>query len=339
MPLPLILGIAAGIAAVSGVGAGISGGVKMKEANDTLKDAQARQKKAVEKFESTEKISSDAMDRLGRQELNVLKSFDRFSNVFEKIHNKPQFKEFQIGNVKIPEYNAEEIKQISIGATALLSGIGSGALGSAAATGAVAAIGAAVSHGAIGSLVGVAATNHFLATLGGGALVAGGGGVALGSAILGGATLGVGLLIGGIVFNVTGSKLSDKADEAMQQARKTENDVEKICSYLNELKRTANSYGVDIHKVNKMYLSHLNALTELVDKEQDWNRYSNNQRAMAKNTYTLVILLYNMCKVQLVLQTDEENGINKINYAEIDSVRQSTNQAIAEKNIAAIAAN
>ena len=37
MPLPLILGIGAAIAGAGGLGAGIHGGLKMKEANDTLK--------------------------------------------------------------------------------------------------------------------------------------------------------------------------------------------------------------------------------------------------------------------------------------------------------------
>ena len=42
MPLPLILGIAAAVAGTTGVGLGIHGGVKMKQANDKLKEAQKR---------------------------------------------------------------------------------------------------------------------------------------------------------------------------------------------------------------------------------------------------------------------------------------------------------
>ncbi len=37
MPLPIILGVGAAIAGVVGVGSGISGASKMKEANDTRK--------------------------------------------------------------------------------------------------------------------------------------------------------------------------------------------------------------------------------------------------------------------------------------------------------------
>ena len=41
MPLPIILAVGAAIAGASGVGAGISGGVKMKKANDKVKEATA----------------------------------------------------------------------------------------------------------------------------------------------------------------------------------------------------------------------------------------------------------------------------------------------------------
>lgn len=39
MPLPLILGVGAAAAAAVGVGGAVHGGVKMKQANDTMKDA------------------------------------------------------------------------------------------------------------------------------------------------------------------------------------------------------------------------------------------------------------------------------------------------------------
>lgn len=49
-----------------------------------------------------------------------------------------------------------------------------------------------------------AATNATLAALGGGAIAAGGG-IGLGTTILGATGLGVDLLVGGIIFNVTES--------------------------------------------------------------------------------------------------------------------------------------
>ena len=51
MPLPIILAVGAAIAGASGVGAGISGGVKMKIANDKVKEATERDKNNVARME------------------------------------------------------------------------------------------------------------------------------------------------------------------------------------------------------------------------------------------------------------------------------------------------
>ncbi len=115
------------------------------------------------------------------------------------------------------------------------------------------ALGTASTGTAIASLSGAAVTNATLAALGGGALSEGGGGMALGSAVLGGATLGAGLLAAGVSFNVTGSKLSDKADEAWHQMKKAEDTINKICSYLDDLKGTAKTYATALESVNKAY--------------------------------------------------------------------------------------
>ena len=47
MPLPFIIGGLAAAAAIGGVGSGIHGGMKMKEANDTMKLAKEIQERAI----------------------------------------------------------------------------------------------------------------------------------------------------------------------------------------------------------------------------------------------------------------------------------------------------
>lgn len=75
MPIPFIIGGIAAIAGVAGVGSGIHGGVKMKEANDTMKSAQRIQENAIEKFEKRNTETTELMDALGKQELEILNSF------------------------------------------------------------------------------------------------------------------------------------------------------------------------------------------------------------------------------------------------------------------------
>ena len=241
MPLPLILGIGAAIAGAGGLGAGIHGGLKMKEANDTLKEAKIRNDKNIAVFERSNKATLASMDKLGKFELEIINSFESFAVVIEQIQNKPVFNKIDSKGVKIKTYTPEELKNVSVGAGILLGGLGGAAAGTAggfaaagATTAAVMALGTASTGTAIASLSGVAATNATLAALGGGALAAGGGGMALGTAVLGGATLGVGLLVGGIIFNITGSKLSDKADEAWYQMLKAEEKIKKIWKKQNQ---------------------------------------------------------------------------------------------------------
>lgn len=229
MPIPIIIGIGAAIAGSLGVGGGIHGALKMKGASDTLKSAVSRHKENISRFEEQSKSTSIDMDNLGKKELEILGSFEEFTQLFEKIQSKPQFKTYNKDGVSIPKYNAEELKQVSVGASILLGGIGGAAVGTAggfaaagATTAAVMALGTASTGTAIASLTGVAATNATLAALGGGAIAAGGGGIALGTTILSAATFGVGLLVGGVIFSITGSSLSNKADEAWEQMEKAE---------------------------------------------------------------------------------------------------------------------
>ena len=112
MPLPLFLGIGAAIAGVAGVGSGIHGAVKMKEANDTMKSAESRHRKNIARYEEANEIASKRMDQLGELELKILSGFEEFSNTIEKIQNRPEFAEYNKDGIKIPKYNKEKLKGV-----------------------------------------------------------------------------------------------------------------------------------------------------------------------------------------------------------------------------------
>lgn len=338
MPLPLILGIAAGIAGAAGIGSGISGAVKMKDANDTMESAKRRHEKCQKEFNRCNDESIAAMDSLGETELVILKSFQTFADLIEKNQNRPEFKEIAKNGVSLPKFDPEELKEVSVGAGVLLGGIGGAAAGTAggfaaagATTAAVMALGTASTGTAIASLSGAAATNATLAALGGGAIAAGGGGMALGTAILGGATLGVGLLVGGVIFNITGSSLSDKADEAWRQSKKEEEEVNKICGYLTDLTNAAFQYKNTLNKVKAVYDKHIDLMKNFINKlhKHDWNEFDYEQQKTVENAYMLVSILYKMCKVQLVLKGANENEMNKVNTAEINAVYADADKLLA----------
>ncbi|MFB2515998.1 hypothetical protein [Lysinibacillus sp. OTC-L20] len=338
MPLPLILGVGAAVAGLVGVGSGVHGAVKMKEANDTMKSAESRHKSNIEKFEKKSESTNKTMDALGELELQILKSFDDFSNTIEKIQNRPQFKQYNKDGLTLPKYDKETLKNVSVGAGVLLGGLGGAALGTAggfaaagATTSAVMALGTASTGTAIASLSGVAATNATLAALGGGAIAAGGGGMALGTTILGATTLGVGLLVGGVIFSVTGGKLSDKADEAYSQMKKAEETINKACRYLEELKVTADKYSASITKVRDKYLETFNYVSYVVNTlhKVDWHDFTEEEQLATQNSVLLVGLLYNMCKVSLVNKSENENTMNTINKNEVETAINNSEQVLS----------
>lgn len=329
MPLPFLIGGLAAVAGAAGVGTGIHGGVKMKEANDIMKLAQSKQEEAVNRFQKKNDETTILMDGLGKQELEILNSFERFSDIIEKIQGRPEFVAYSKDGIDLPKYEAEELKKVSVGAGVLLGGVGGAAAGTAggfaaagATTSAVMALGTASTGTAISTLSGVAATNATLAVLGGGTVAAGGGGMALGSLVLGGATLGMGLLVGGVIFSVTGSKLSNKADEAYAQARRTEKQVNKIVSYLDELTKAARSFKDTLSKVNDQYQERLKTLDYVVNfsEKTNWCDFTKKEKLMTENVVLLVGLLYKMCQIKLVLNSEKEGETNKVNHNEIDTM-------------------
>lgn len=338
--IPVALKGSATVAGAAGVGAAAHGVKKMKDANDTMEATKTRYEANMAGFEHANKITTECMDELGKLELKILHSFSEFSDVFEQMKNRPIFDTYSKNGVPLSEYDGEEIKEVSIGAGLLLGGLGGvglGAAGGFAAAGAtqaaVMAMGTASTGTAIASLSGASAINATLALLGGGTIAAGGGGMAAGTAALGAATLGVGLLVGGFIFNFTGNKLSDKADEAWKQMNRIERKIKIICNYLADLCVTANSYYETLSKVNSIYQEHLNDLKRIVTTlgHTDWNTFAPEEKKLTENTVLLVGLLYNMCKVEFVLKAENEYDINTINKTAIMEAINNAEDVLAEE--------
>lgn len=321
MAVPIVLGIIAGVCAAGGVGNGVHGGIKMKGAKSTMKIAEDMQENAKIMCEKNSEITSATMDNLGTLEVEVLSSFTEFSELIEKIQQRPEFAEYNKNGIEIPKFQPEEIQRVSSGAALVLGGLGGAAAGTAggfaaagATTSLVMAVGTASTGTAISSLGGAAATNATMAFLGGGSLAAGGGGMALGTAMLSGVAAGAAVLVGGIIFNVTGCKLSKKTDEALKQAKEIENNAKKICDYLSRLDKCGKSYNNAINKVYDIYKAHILEMKRivLVNKKYFWMSYTEEEKRLVQNTCLLVGMLYKMCKLNLVIQA-EEGEVNEVN--------------------------
>lgn len=341
MSISILLLGASALAGAAGVGGIAKGGSQVLKANSTMKELQVQHQQNLARLEKRNKECVRDMDKLGRKELEILKSFQEFSTVFEKIKNRPEFAKIQKQGICLPQYDGEELKKASVGANTLLGGLGGAAAGTAggfaasgAATAVVMALGTASTGVPIASLSGAAATNATLAALGGGSLAAGGGGMALGTTVLGAATLGVGLLIGGVIFGIAGGKISSDAKKAQKEIEKETQQTEEICNYLLDLQGTAKRYGRKLDEVGSMYHEHMEKLKWMVVMQgrADWDWYTEPEKQLVNNTALLVKLLYDMCKVELVQKSEEEDAMNTINttglkeqYQKVEQVTESLN--------------
>lgn len=336
MPVPLLaLGTVLGTLGVGATGRGVK---RMTNAKHTMEKAEGRNRENLERLKITNEKTVEIMDRLGKREMEILSSFEDFADLMSRIHSRPKFEEIDLGDVKMPKYEPEELKKVSVGAGVLLSGLGGAVAGTAggfaaagATTSAVIALGTASTGTAIASLSGAAATNATLAALGGGAIAAGGGGIALGTTVLGVSTLGVGLLVGGIIFNLTGSKLSSRVGEAWEQVLKTEKDIDKICGHLHTLIGTSKEFFYYLDGVATVYERYLKKVQLLVKDRTNinWNDLNADEKLYVQNAVLLVGLLYQMCKVKLVIRDESKNTVNKVNSEEANQVISYVKSAIS----------
>lgn len=341
MPIPFFL-IAAYCIGGAGLAATANGLYKTSNAKDRLKAAQDRNDTNLAYLEQQNVKTCQVMDELGKTEISILQSFQKFADLIEKIQGRPTFEKIQ-ANISLPSVSLEDIKKTSIGAVILassLKGTVAGTAGGFAASGittaAVGVLGKASTGVAISSLHGAAATNAIYASIGGGSIASGGGGIALGTQILGAASIGVGLLIGGIIISVTGSNLCDKADEAWEQMLENEKIIEKTCNHLDELFRIGEKYKESILRVRRLYDSHLKSADLIIQKNKthsgfvNWNSLSDPDQLTIENLVLLVGLLYQMCKLKIVRKSANEKTLNGINRLAVSQMIEKSEATCAK---------
>ncbi|WP_304425863.1 hypothetical protein [uncultured Adlercreutzia sp.] len=329
MPFPVVLGAVAAVAGIAGVGAGVDGGIKVKRANDRESRAKELHDNNLARFERAANNSEAATESLGRVELETLESFERFSTLTSKVQNAPHFDAIKIDGIELPSFDPESLRRVSISAKSLLSGITgatAGALSGVAASGAttaiVAAIGTASTGTAISTLSGAAAVNATLAALGGGSLAAGGGGMALGTAVLSGTAAGAGILVAGVVVNIVSRKLSSDVDELCQQVEQERINVNEACILLNEIRVAADDYRELILDVQSEYLSRVAHLERVVGDSQKfcWDSFSEEEKLLFENVVLLTGVLYKMCQLNLIVDIDGDGAADRVNSDGLEKI-------------------
>ncbi len=221
MPIPLLLWGAAAALAATGVVKGVQASNMMDEAKEIGEKAERRHRRAAAALDAARNSTQDSLEGLGKLKVSVFTQ--QIRHLIEAIKRtktaSSTLKGFQ------EEFSIEKIKsyeKMILSSLELEKGIASGAVGGALAAmgayGAVGTLATASTGAAITGLSGVAATNATLAWLGGGALSAGGFGIAGGTLALGGIVLGPALAIGGFM-------MASKAEEALTEAKEYKAEV------------------------------------------------------------------------------------------------------------------
>lgn len=280
--IPLILSaVALGTAAV-GAMKGSEGVANMSEAGEIGDRAQKRHEQAVNQlkieWEATNKLAED----YGQLQLDVMRrTIGRFVAFIERTgqRNKKSEKEFLEGLDGFSVQQLQEYKAATIEAEQFFTGgakaIGAAAVGYGGAMSFATSVGVASTGTFIGSLSGAAAWNATLAWLGGGSLAAGGGGMALGSVVLGGITVGPAVLIGGFVLAGEGEKALTEARKYEAQVNAKLAEIEAAKDFMQQVKRRIAELSNLVESLNDRAVMGLNELEFLpsFDKDRDASKF------------------------------------------------------------------
>lgn len=276
--IPLILGAVALGTAVFGVGASVAGVADMNQAKEIGERAQERYEDAVSNLKADWKVTDQLALEYDQLRRNVkLRTIGQFVDFIKRNLGQrasQQDLEFltQIGILEECEalaLEAEQLQFFKAGAKAVVGGaaVGQGAVG-------LAGMGVAGTGSAISGLSGAAAWNATLAWLGGGSLASGGGGMALGTLVLGGITVGPALLVGGFV-------LAGKGEEALTKAREYEATVntkvakiEAAGAFLQRVERRLNELANLVYDLNNYAVQSLRDLeSRPFDRDRDASKF------------------------------------------------------------------
>lgn len=323
MALPVILGLASAATAVFGAKKGYDGYQKHSEANEIVKSAQHRYDRKKTICDDQEKITAFVLETLGKQELEIGKSFGEFKILADSLLKQLNTNSQNKVEINIPKHELQKIESYSYTAVGVLGTVaGAGAAGAAAGFavyGGVMALGAASTGTAISSLAGAAATNATLAAIGGGSLSAGGLGMAGGTAILGAAVVAPVLAIAGWAYNSHG-------EEALKNAHKIDRDVDKAVVKLGkavdllvDTERYARKIDHTLITIFEQFNQYFDSLKDIdsflqdiqgrnVDVDVELDKYNDSIIRIIENGFALASILVSVITTPIFKVKKDMNG-------------------------------
>lgn len=329
MPLPFIL---AGLVTTAlGVGAkkGYDGYQDKSEANAIFRRAESDYNEAKANFDEVNDSVSESLNRLGQLQLNIGQDFEAFRKISAALLDKINQKNSRKITIDIPKAELDKIERLELSATSYLGKIAgggvAGAAGAYAVYGGVMALAAASTGTPIAALSGAAAYNATMAAIGGGSLAAGGFGMAGGAMVLGG-------VVAAPILAIAGWAFASHAKEALNDARKTRNEVaeavhkmEIASIQLNKTEEYVDRIYDATSNIYKVFTPYLHDLIEIARRLEMGERAASFQDEIIlkiENGYKLAAILTDIITTPLFKVKTDINGkalVNKDNIVEIET--------------------
>ena len=246
--LPLLFLVPSVLAGGVGVVAGVSASDKNQEAKNISEKSKKKLERASKKIDSYQNHLNRKINTMANFKIDIFKNqirtlvemSDRCKNTNSKyISERIKFTKREIRLLKV---TIDTSLKLSYGAG---KGAMSGALTAFGVYGTVGAFASASTSTAIATLSGIAAENATLAWLGGGAISAGGGGIALGTTVLTG-------LLAGPFIGVFGLNMNSKANKNLTKAKRYEAEVEIAIKKINLKIKELNAISKAIDELNSV---------------------------------------------------------------------------------------
>lgn len=268
MAIPFIIGAVA----VYGGGKTISALDDMDTAKNINREAQNIADNATNRRERTRKSTNASLENLGKTKISIMKdNMKTFVDSFSKLKNVNFRNSVTVDALRNFNSNSKEfldMRNASFKASELASGgmgsIAAGTLTAAGAYGAVGAFATASTGTAIAGLTGAAATNATLAWLGGGAIAAGGGGVAAGTMVLGGLVAAPALVVAGLFLGDKAETALNDARSNRDKARKYEQEVRNLCSAMDAIKEKTNQIDNLLRDLDEKFSPAISNMTNAI---------------------------------------------------------------------------
>ena len=283
MPIPIIIGAVAGAAAIYGAVKGVSGAMDHSKAKDINADARSIVDDANINVEKQRQSTFNILEKYGKRKITAfdgvisdfIHTFGRIKNV--EIVNTPELEKLGINDFSSQSLSdlRQDYQALKDAGLGLGAGLGGGAALAFGAYNGTMLLAAAGTGTAISSLSGVAATNATLAWLGGGTLAAGGGGMALGTMVLGGIVAGPALAIFGHIMGNKGEEALNNAYSNLEQARTIRDEAKLTITKLQAISQVSTLASEILQKITIQLRRSIENLSEVISQEgTDYQKFS-----------------------------------------------------------------